>query len=135
MTVRHAWFPYVAAAAGSILLLKAIVVVTTGDGSSPTAMGILLLVGVLLGLAAAVGAGLRRDSRGARIGVALAGMLFLVAWIMVLSDAVEGITGLVSDSEVVRDEMAIAVAGLALLAIGAFALLRDTRAIEPGAAR
>ena len=128
MAARHSWFPYAAAAAGAILLLKASLVMASEDGANASVAGVMYLVGLLLGLAAAVGAGLRRTSRAATFAVAIGGILLLVMWITSLSDVLGGLVALVSDSAVLQDEIPVAVAGVVLIGIGALAFHRDTRA-------
>lgn len=57
---RHTWVPYVGAAAGAALLLKAVLIIGSGNDVGEGPMAVLYLGGLLLGVVAAVGAGLRR---------------------------------------------------------------------------
>jgi len=127
MTARHTWFPYLAAGAGAILILKGCLVIASSDGANSTAAGVLYLTGLLLGLVVAVGAGLRRTSRWAKVGVAVGGVLLLVMWVMSLSDAAAELIGAVSDSEVMKDELPIVVLGIGLVAVAAVAFIRDSQ--------
>lgn len=122
---RHTWVPFVAAAAGAVLVLKATLVMATDDGV-PTAAGVLYLLGLLLGVVSAVGAGLRRRAVGARFAVALAGVLLLLVWVMALGDALKPVVGLATDSEAVQAEVTIALAGIGLLTLAWWGLVRDT---------
>lgn len=65
---RHTWVPYVAAAAGTCFALKAGSILASGAATDLPRF-VLYLSGVLLGLVAAVGAGLRQPSTGRRIAV------------------------------------------------------------------
>lgn len=121
---RRTWVPYVAAAAGTVLVLKAALVIATDDGA-PSAMAVLYLVGLLLGLAAAVGAGLRQRGWARSLVVGLGCAALLVLWIMGLGDMITPVVALVTDSQHAQNEMPILLAGLALLGVAWWALARD----------
>lgn len=125
-TARHPWVPYLAAGAGAALSLKAVLVVATDDGG-PGAMAVLYLGGLLLGLGAAVGAGLRQPGRLRGLAVGAGSSLLLVLWIMGLGDSLKPLVGAVSESEAVQAEAAVLLAGLVLLALAWRARVRDLR--------
>lgn len=120
---RHAWVPYVAVISGSILLLKAALIIGSNNqlGDGPLTPP-LYLAGVLLGLAAAVGAGLRAR-RGRRalvaVGLSAAFVLFIIAGIS------GPLFGAMSDAEWVEDEGPIGLLGLIVLLLGARARATD----------
>lgn len=118
MTERHAWVPYVAVVAGTLLLLKAVLIIGSGNDISEGAMAVLYLGGLLLGLVAAVGAGLRqRKGRRTLVGVGCAFGLLL--FVMVLTDGLAGLFTVFSDAAWVADEGPIGLLGLILIALGA----------------
>lgn len=123
-TARHTWVPYVAAAAGAVLALKAVLVMATDD-AVPSAMGVLYLLGLLLGLVAAVGAGLRQRGWPRSLGVGFGAAVLLVMWIMGLGDALKPVIGAVTDSEHAKAEVPILLAGLVLLGLAWRARARD----------
>lgn len=127
MSARHTWFPYMAAAGGAILILKGCLVIGSEDGANSTAAGVLYLIGLLIGLVAAVGAGLRRRSGPARVAVAVGGVVLLVLWITTLSDGAGALVGTVSDSAVLQDELPVIVAGIALVVVATVGFVRDSR--------
>lgn len=124
---RHTWVPYVAAAAGACLLLKAVLIIGSGNAVGDGPMAVLYLLGLLLGVVAAIGAGLRRDRVGLRIAVAAGGVVLLLLWIMGLGDALKPLVGAVSDAEHVKNEVPVGLAGLALLGLAWLGFSRDTR--------
>jgi hypothetical protein len=128
---RHRWVPYVGAAAGAALLLKAALIVGSGNAAADGPMAVLYLLGVLLGVVAAVGAGLRRDGLGARIATAVVGVLGLLLWITAVGDALKPLAALVSDAEHVQVETPIAVAGAVLLALSWWGFTQDLRRDAP----
>ncbi len=115
-SVRATWVPFVAAAAGAVLALKAVLVMATGDGV-PDATAVMYLGGLLLGVVAAIGAGVRQRGWVRSIGVGMGGTLLLVLWIMGLGDALKPVIGVVNDSDIVKAEIPILLAGLVLLAL------------------
>lgn len=121
---RHTWVPYVAAAAGTVLALKAVLVMATDDGA-PTAMGVLYLVGLLLGLLAATGAALRQRGLARRVGVGLGCAALLILWILGLGDVLKPVVGLVTDYQHAKDEVPILLAGLVLIGLAWPARARD----------
>lgn len=127
MSARHRWVPYVAAAAGAAFVLKAALIIGSGNAVGDGPMAVLYLGGLLLGLVAAVGAGLRRERASARIAVAVAGVVLLVLWIMGLGDSLKPVIGALSDAEHVKDEVPVALAGLVLLGLAWLGFSRDTR--------
>ena len=123
MDAHHSWVSYVAVAAGAALLVKAVVIIGSG-GEEPGVTGLLYLGGLLLALAAAVGAGLRaRRGRRALTGVGLC--LALVAFVVVLSDALAPVFEALSDAPWVADEGPVGVLGAVLLALGALSRTRE----------
>lgn len=126
-TTRHTWVPYAAAAAGAVLSLKAVLVVATDDGA-PGAMGGLYLLGLLLGLVAAAGAGLRQQGVARGVAVGLGAAVLLVLWVMGLGEALESVVGAVTDDEHAPVEAPILLAGLVLLALAWRARARDLQA-------
>lgn len=126
-SARHTWVPYAAAAAGAVLSLKAVLVVATDDGA-PGAVGALYLLGLLLGLAAAGGAGLRQRGAARGIAVGLGAAVLLVLWVMGLGEALESVVAAVTDDEHAPVEAPILLAGLVLLGLAWRARARDLEA-------
>lgn len=112
---RHTWVPAVGALAGLALTVKAALIFATANtvGEAPAAA--LYLGGLALGLAAAVGLGLRRHKRVWRVVVSLLAALLLVWWIVGLGEILNPVARLVSSAAYVGDELPIGVAGVALL--------------------
>lgn len=127
---RHTWVPYVAALAGATLLVKGTLASVQDDGTNDTAMAVMYLGGIALGLAAAVGAGLRRGGwSGAALGAGLAALL--VGWITGLGESLEPVVGAVTDDRAVQEEVPIAAAGLVVLLLAWLAWSRDSREVQP----
>lgn len=124
-TRRHAWVPYVGAAAGSALLLKAVLIIASGNAVGDGPMAVLYLLGLLLGAAAAVGAGLRRDRLALKLAVGAGGVLALLLWIVGVGDSLKPLVALVSDAEHVQVEVPVALAGAALLGLSWLGWSRD----------
>lgn len=122
---RHTWVPYVAAAAGAAFTLKVMLIFASGNAVSETPMVVLYLGGLLLGIVAAVGTGLRQPVLGRRIAVGLGLTVLLILWIMGLGEAVEPVVGLFSDAKYIQEETPILLAGLVLLALAFRARSRD----------
>jgi len=118
MNNRHSWAAYAAVAGGAALLLKAVLIIASEDTVADGPMVVLYLGGILLGLAAAIGTGLRQR-RGRRAGTALGLCLLIVAFVMVLSDGIESAFKVISDAPWVVDEGPIGLLGVILLALGA----------------
>lgn len=126
----HTWVPYAAALAGAAYLLKTALAVTTEDGvDAGPVYGVLYFAGLALGVAAAVGFGLRRDRIVTRVAVALGLSVLLVAWIMGLGEVLEPLVGVLSDAKSVQDEIPIGVAGAILLVLGYLGFSRDQEAM------
>ncbi len=66
-TTRHRWVAYAALTAGAILLAKASLIILSGNTVSESAMAVLYLLGLLVGIVAAVGVGLRQPTLLRRI--------------------------------------------------------------------
>lgn len=131
---RHPWVPVVAVLAGTALLVKGLVSAVQGDAAPDTAMAVLYLGGLLLGVTAAVGAGLRRGGwSGAALGAGLA--VLLVAWIMGLGESLEAVIGTVTDDRAAQEELPIALAGVVVLALAWVARQRDGQRAEVSARR
>lgn len=123
----YTWVPYVAAAAGACLTVKGTLIIATGSGIPEAPMAVLYLGGLLLALVASAGAGMRQHGWPRRLGVGFGAAFLLLLWIMVLSDAVKPVVGLVSDAEHVQNEVPVVVAGLALLLLAVRGRAADTR--------
>lgn len=119
---QHRWVPYVAVISGAILLLKAVLIIGSEDGLNETFTALLYLSGVLLGVVAAVGAGLRAR-RGRRtlvaVGLSAAFLMFIISGIT------EPLFGALSDAAWVEDEGPIGLLGLVVLLLGARARASD----------
>lgn len=112
------WVPYVAIAAGGMLLLKAVLIIGSGGNDFGPLTGLLYLAGALLALAAAIGTGMRqRIGRRALVGTALT--VLVVLWFLGLGDLLTPVFQLFSPEEYVNDEGPIGLIGLVLLALGA----------------
>lgn len=129
----HAWVPYVAAAAGVCLVAKGTLIIASSNTVADGPMAVLYLGGLVLGLVAAVGAGLRQRGWLRSVGVGGGSALLLVAWIMGLGDAFKPLVGVVSSAEHVQVEVPVVAAGLVLVLLGLRARSHDTRP-EPAAA-
>jgi hypothetical protein len=112
--------------AGAALLLKAVLIIGSGNEVGEGPMAVLYLLGLAVGVVAAIGAGLRRERLGARIGVALGGAVLLVAWIMGIGDALKPAVAVLSDAAHVQDEVPIGLAGAVLLGLSWWGFTRDT---------
>lgn len=126
----HRWVPYVAVAAGAAYVLKVALIWGSDDTANDAVVGVLYLGGLLLGIAAGIGAGLRQP-RGRRAVVAVALPVLLVAWVMGLGDLLKPVFGAFSDAEHVQVEGPLLVLGLVLLALGARARLSGDREPAP----
>ncbi len=120
--VHHSWVPYVAITAGAALLLKVVLIIASEDTVADGITGPLYLGALLFGLAAAIGAGLRRERRRALAAIGFC--LLLVFYVIGLSDAVKPLFESFSDEAYVIDEGPLGLLGLALLALGARARLQ-----------
>lgn len=128
-TPRHTWVPWVAALAGAAYTLKVTLILASGEGGLPDwPYAVLYLSGLALGLAAAVGAGLRQRGVPRSLAVGAGSAVLLVAWIMGLGEVLEPVVAVVSDQTYVQEEVPILVAGLVLLALAWMARARDLRA-------
>ena len=133
-TPRHTWVPWVAALAGAALTLKVLLIAASGDSMSDTPFAVLYILGLLLGLVASAGVGLRQRGVLRSIGLGLGSAVLLVMWIMGLGDLLKPVIGLVTDSAEAKDETPILVAGLVLLGLAWLARARDLRAASADAA-
>ena len=120
--------PAVGALAGLTLTVKASLIIGTGNAIAEQPMAVLYLSGLALGVAAAVGFGLRRSPLALRIATAVVAPLLLIAWIMGLGEVVEPLFGLVNDAQYVRDEGPIGLLGVVLLAAAYVGYSYDQRA-------
>ena len=128
---RHTWMPYVAAVAGVALLTKGLIAAAQGDESPDLATAVLYLGGIALGIAAAVGTGLRQPSPLRKVAVGTGLSLLLVAWMIGLGELVEPVITLFTDVESRRQELPIAFAGLVVLGLAWRARSNDLAAEEP----
>ena len=116
--MKHSWVPYVAVAAGAAYVLKVALIWGSGDTANDTVVGVLYISGLLLGIAAAVGTGLRqRRGRRTLVGAGLA--VLLVAWVMGIGDYLKPLFELFSDKEYVAVEGPLGLLGVVLMALGA----------------
>lgn len=116
-TARHTWVPAVAGLAGLAYVLKVSLILVSDNTIADPPLVVLYLGGLVLGLIAAVGAGMRQSGalRGVAVGVGSAALL--VAWIMGLGEVLEPPLARLSDAVHVQEEVPIMVAGLVLLAL------------------
>lgn len=126
--VRHRWVPAVGALAGLTLTAKAALIIGSGNAIAEPPLAVLYLAGLAIGVAAAIGFGLRRRPLALRIATAVVAPLLLVAWIMSLGELVEPLFGLVDDAQYVRDEGPIGLLGVFLLAAAYVGYSHDQRA-------
>ena len=116
--MTHSWVPYAAVAAGAAYVLKVALIWGSDDTANDTVIGILYFAGLLLGIAAGIGAGLRqRRGRRALVGTVLS--VLLVVWVMGLGDVLKPVFAAFSDAGHVAEEGPLLVLGLVLLALGA----------------
>lgn len=134
-TARHTWVPYVGAAAGAALLLKAALIIGSGNQVADAPMAVLYLLGLALGLVAAVGAGLRRDRMPVRVTTAVGAAILLLLWITGLGDALKPVVGLLTDAEHVQVETPVGLAGVVLLAMAWWGFCRDAQRTSHDPAR
>jgi hypothetical protein len=121
--MKNSWVPYVAIAAGAVLITKAVIIISSDDEVLTATTGWMHLIGLLLALVAAVGYALGRDRHRALVGVGL--VVALVAWVMGIGDLLTPVFEIFSDSDYLGDEGPLAVLGLVLLALGARAKIAD----------
>ena len=121
----HDWAPYAAVIAGTALLMKAVLIIGSGNDIADGLTGTLYLGGLLVALAAAIGAGLR-SRRGRRTVVGVGCVVLLLAYVMMLSDGVGELFAMTSDAPWVADEGPVGVLGVVLLLLGARARSTDT---------
>lgn len=117
--------------AGAALVVK-VAHIFAVDGSEYMLQGILYLGGIALGIPAAIGVGASYGSTIPR-KVALGFLAFFgfVFFIMMLSDAVGGAIEAVVDAPAyVGDEVPVALAGIAWLAVGYRLLNRSDRSVS-----
>ena len=118
--MKHSWVPYAAIAAGASLLIMTVLVFATEDKVSEAAAVPFYFTGLLLALAAAVGAGLRaRPGRRALAGVGLT--LLVIAWVMFIGDLLteSAFEAMFDHKQYAGDQGPLGILGLALLALGA----------------
>lgn len=128
---QHTWVPWVAALAGAALTLKIVLIATSGDELSDTPFAVLYLGGLVLGLAASVGVGLRQRGALRSIGLGGGSAVLLLSWIMGLGEVLEPLVGLVTSSTTAAEEAPILLAGLVLLGLAWRARARDLQAEAP----
>ena len=121
--MNKSWVPYVAIAAGAVLLVQSVIVISSNDEVLTDATAWMYLAGALLAVAAAVGYAVGRERHRTLAGVGL--VLAIVAWLIGVGDLLTPVYELVSDSDNFGDEAPIAILGLVLLALGARAKIAD----------
>jgi hypothetical protein len=127
MTRRQAWVPLVAATAGTLLLIKGVLIIASSDRVADAPMVVMYFGGILVGIAAAIGFGLRQERRLFQVLVSVGGVLLLLAWMVGLGGVLNPISEALSDAKYVRDELPVAVAGGVLLLLAALAFINDTK--------
>jgi hypothetical protein len=126
-TSRHTWVPAVGGLAGALLSAKAALILGSGNTVPAGPMAALYLVGIAVGVCAAVGLGLRRRSLVWRVALGLAAPLLFVAWVLGLGELLEPLVGAISDRQHIRDEAPIGLVGLVLLGASFVGYRRDLR--------
>ena len=121
--MNKSWVPYVAIAAGAVLLVKAVIVISSDDEVLTDTTAWMYLAGVILALVAAVGYALGRTRHRTLVGVGV--VLAMVAWLIGVGDLLTPAYELFSDSDYFGDEAPIAILGLVLLALGARAKMTE----------
>jgi hypothetical protein len=121
--MNNRWVPYVAIAAGAVLLVQSVIVISSNDEVLTDATAWMYLAGVLLAVAAAVGYAVGRTRHRTLVGIGL--VVAIVAWLIGVGDLLTPAYELFSDSDNFGDEAPIAILGLVLLALGARAKLSD----------
>jgi hypothetical protein len=116
--VKHSWVPYVAIAAGTAYVVKMVLIFGTDDTAPDLATAVCWFAGLILGVAAAIGYGLRQP-RGRRALVAVGGAVLLVAWVFGLGDITSPVFEQVTDTSYGPEELPLGLLGVVLLAIGA----------------
>jgi hypothetical protein len=124
---RHRWVPTVGALSGLAFVVDTAIVVGWHDPDG--ALFVLYDFAILLGVIAGVGLGLRRTALWARIAVAVAAPILVVAWIMGLGEVVEPLVAQFSDKQYVQDEIPPGLLGLVLLAASYVGFRNDQDAI------
>src|SRR5690242_1563679 len=105
MSRRHTWVPLVAAAAGALLLIEGVLVIASRDRLPDAPMVVMYFAGILVGVVAAIGFGLRRDRRMMRILGSVCGVARLLFWMVGLGEILNPVAELFSDAEYVGDEL------------------------------
>jgi hypothetical protein len=123
--MKHSWVPYAAIAAGASLLVMTVLVFATEDKVSDSTAVPFYFAGLLLGIAAAIGAGLR-SRPGRRILVAAPLAVLVIAWAFGLGEVTEPLfKAAFGNKDYVGDQGPIGLLGVVLLALGARATLTD----------
>ena len=130
-TARHTWVPAVAALSGTAFVLDSALVVGFHDPFPDGPMFAMYDVAILLGVVAGIGLGLRRGPRWARITVAVAAPLLVLAWILGLGEILEPAISRFSDRPEVQDELPVGVLGLVLLAAAYLGYRHDQQVEAP----
>lgn len=124
--MKHSWVPYAAIASGASLLVMTVLVFATEDKVSEAAAVPFYFAGVLLAVAAAIGAGLRaRPGRRALVGIGLT--VLVIAWVMVIGDVLteSAFEAMFDGQEYAGDQGPLGLLGAALVALGARAKIVD----------
>jgi hypothetical protein len=121
--MKNTWVPYVAIAAGAVLITKAVIIISSDDEVLTATTGWMHLIGLLLAVVATVGYAVGRDRHRTLVGVGL--VLALVAWVIGVGDLLTPVFEVFSDSDYLGDEGPLALLGVVLLALGARAKIGD----------
>lgn len=115
-TRRHSWVPAVGGLSGAAFVLVCALVLGFHDEFPDGPLIVMYDLAILTGVAAGIGLGLRRRALGARIAVAVAAPVLVVAWILGLGEVVEPLVAVFSDQQYVQDEVPPGLLGVVLLA-------------------
>jgi hypothetical protein len=116
--MQHNWVPYVAIASGTAYVMKMVFIFSTDNTAPDLATSICYIGGLLLGVAAAIGFGLRQR-RGRRTVVAVGSAVLLVAWVMGLGDFTSPLFEQFTDEAYAAEELPLGLLGVVLIALGA----------------
>jgi hypothetical protein len=122
---RHSWVPAVGALSGATFVLVCALVLGFHNDFPDGPLVVMYDLAILTGVAAGIGLGLRRTALWARIVVAVAAPLLVLAWIVGLGEIVEPLVAVFSDQQYVQDEVPPGLLGVVLLAASYVGIRRD----------